>query len=193
MPAYQFSSITTFFSLQINELGVTLPADSKLAAVSSRVIVAKACALALDEPRVQSDVVRGLIAQATELLTLSTKASSARSKTAGAETTQASVTSPLFDALGEDLQAAIRALQVLLTEAEAVTLQLDLSTAPENVATALDRLCALRVITAEEEYFEFIQVHIPADKNPIACFSSSFERLLSLYFTFLFTNRARRP
>lgn len=148
---------------------MTLPAEPKLAAVSSRVIVTKACALALAEPRVQSDVVRSLVAQATELLTSSAKASSSRSKTAGAETkaSAALVTSPLFDALGVDLQAAIRDLQALLTEAEAVTQQLDLSDAPENAVAALGRLRALKIITAEEEYFEFIQVNVLRWRNPV--------------------------
>lgn len=101
--------------------------------MSGRVIFAKACQLALSEARLQSEVVEGLITQASELLQASpitTTTTSSTTSTASSNTEETATTtiasSPLFEALGEEIAARQAQLQSLLDEARAVTGTLDL-------------------------------------------------------------------
>ena len=99
--------------------------------MSGRVIFAKACQLALSEARLQSEVVEGLITQASELLqaspiTTTTTTTTSTTSSSTEETATTITSSPLFEALGEEIAARQAQLQSLLDEARAVTGTLDL-------------------------------------------------------------------
>lgn len=167
---------------QIDELGVTLPSEQKLAIVSSRVIFTQACALALAEPRLPSDLARSLIAQAQELLAAVPSSSAAATGVSAASAmvidgaeendkgdgSAKNTSSALCEALGVEITAAAGRLQALLDEAAIVTSKLDLSAGAEmvNMAGALEGLRALRVVTPEEELLEFMQVRLMCSFAP---------------------------
>ena len=164
---------------KIEDLGVTLPAEPKLAAASARVIFIQACELAQGEgeTRIQSDVVVGLVAQAQELLQIGVardeegvtgrsakhangSSADSRGVNKGGEAAEeeGDVSSTLFSSLGEQIQVLVAQLQALLDEAATVTGPLNLAVDAEVDLTALDRLRGLKIITAEEQLLEFVRV-----------------------------------
>lgn len=133
---------------------MSLPSEQKLAAVSERMIFLKACRMALAEAqRVQCEVVQSLVAQAGSL---------GRNHDSEHDSEE-SVRSPLYVQLGLAIQQTAAQLQGLLDEAAALVASLGiqgLARGGADVMAVLPQLRALRIITAEEELLEFVQVCI---------------------------------
>lgn len=118
---------------QKSELGVALPSEPKLNAASERHVFLQACELALAQPRLRSELVLGLVAQADDLLLSSSTAESAEDamdvdvgdlRLNSAEdaavldsSSDGGASSVLYEALGQRVRDVVRVLQGMMNEA----------------------------------------------------------------------------
>lgn len=119
-------------------MGVTLPSEPKLNAASERHVFLQACDLAVGQPRLRSELVLGLVAQADGLLSAKAgegegamdvdvgdlRIASAEDAAVLEDTGTTNVTSVLYEALGQRVREVVAMLKGLMAEADEVVKEL---------------------------------------------------------------------
>jgi len=107
-----------FLFYQKSELGVALPSEQKLSAASDRHVYLSAYTIAMAQGRLRRDLVVSLIDKARSLLSSSPVGaeSEGQMEVSDGGSSSATLSSVLFEALGEQVQQIETSLQQLLDE-----------------------------------------------------------------------------